>query len=104
MLEEAPVGPNVGGGSGSSGFQMLGGTGRTKKDGGGSSTVAFTGSGVTLGSTDQTTSSRFPLLGSWKNSANGASNGADSLTDRREKARMAALARLDAQNMGSGSE
>lgn len=104
LLEEAPVGPNAGGGSGSSGFQMLGGTGRAKKDGGASSTAAFTGSGVVLGSTEHTSSSRIPLLGSWNKSSNGGASGADSLTDRREKARKAALARLDAQNGGSGSE
>lgn len=106
MLEEAPVGPNAGGGGGSSGFQMMGGSGREKKDGGkSSSTAAFTGSGMVLGSTEQSNSSRIPLLGSWNKSSNnnGNSGGADSLTDRREKARKAALARLEAQN-GSGSE
>lgn len=103
MLEEAPVGPNAGGTGGSSGFQMLGGTGRAKKEGGGSSTAAFTGAGLVLGSTEQSGSSRIPLLGSWKKSSNGTGEGADLLTDRREKARKAALARLDAQN-GSGSE
>lgn len=103
MLEEAPVGPNAGGGGGTSGFQMLGGTGRAKKEGGGSSTAAFTGSGQVLGSTEQSGSSRIPLIGSWKKSSNGNAEGADLLTDRREKARKAALARLDAQH-GSGSE
>lgn len=108
MLEEAPVGPNAGS-SGGSGFQMLGGTGREKKDGGGrSTTAAFTGSGVVLGSSEQTSSSsRLPLLGGWKNSSNGDSSGTksgDPLTDRREKARMAALARMNAQKNGSGSE
>lgn len=109
MLEEAPVGPNAGGSGGSSGFQMLGGTGREKRDGGGrSTTAAFTGSGMVLGSSEQTnSSSRIPLLGSWKSSSNGDSSGSksgDSLTDRREKARMAALARMNAQKNGSGSE
>jgi hypothetical protein len=105
MLEEAPVGPNAGGGGGSSGFQMMGGSGREKKDGSkSSSTAAFTGSGMVLGSTEQSNSSRIPLLGSWnKSTNNGNSGGADSLTDRREKARKAALARFEAQN-GSGSE
>lgn len=108
MLEEAPVGPNAGS-SGGSRFQMLGGTGREKKDGGGrSTTAAFTGSGVVLGSSEQTSSSsRLPLLGGWKNSSNGDSSGTksgDPLTDRREKARMAALARMNAQKNGSGSE
>lgn len=99
MLEEAPVGPNAGGGG--SGFQVLGGTGRERRDGGGKSTAAFTGSGMVLGSTEQSNSSRIPILGSWKKSENGSSSGADSLTDRREKARKAALARLDAQNGSS---
>lgn len=102
MLEEAPVGPNAGGGGGSSGFQVFGGTGKDKKGENGKSTAAFTGSGMVLGSTEQSSSSRIPLLGSWKKTSN-ASGGTDSLTDRREKARMAALARFEAQN-GSGSD
>jgi hypothetical protein len=107
LLEEAPVGPNAGSGGGSSGFQVMGGTGRAKKDDKGTTSIAaFTGSGMVLGSNEQTSSSsRIPLLGSWKKSSgeSGGVKGVDSLTDRREKARLAALARMNAQN-GSGSE
>ena len=99
MLEEAPVGPNAGGGSGgsSSGFQVFGRPGRDKKnDGAGSSTTAaFTGSGVVLGASNSGESrSRIPLLGSLRGNASNK-KGDESLTDRREKARMAALARMD---------
>ena len=100
LLEEAPVGPNAGGGSGSSsGFQVYGRPGRDKKDDGAGSTTtaAFTGSGSVLGSSNSEESqSRIPLLGSWGRSA-GSKKGEDSLTDRREKARMAALARMNGQ-------
>lgn len=105
MLEEAPVGPNAGGGGsgGNSGFQVFGQPGRGKKqDGSSTSTAAFTGSGSVLGSQNGGESqSRVPLLGSWRGA--GSKKGEDSLTDRREKARMAALARLS-KNGDSGSE
>ena len=96
LLEEAPVGPNASGSS----FQRMGGRER-KTDR--SHTSAFTGSGMVLGSTDQSSSSRISLLGNWKQSSNGDAAGAESLTDRREKAKKAALARLDAHK-GSGSD
>jgi len=111
MLEEAPVGPNAGGGSsggGSAGFQAFGRPGsRDKKDdgAGSSSTMAsFTGSGTTLGGSQNSeeSRSRMPLLGSWRGNA-GSQKGEVSLTDRREKARMAALARMNNQG-DSGSE
>jgi hypothetical protein len=98
MLDEAPVGPNAGGDGGSSGFQVFGRPGRDKKvDGSGSSTMAsFTGSGTVLGSQHPEESrGSIPLLGSWVGSS--SAKGEDSLTDRREKARMAALARMNAQ-------
>ena len=104
LLEGAPVGPNAGGGSsGSSGFQVFGQPGRGKKDDGASSgsTAAFTGSGHSLGSQNGESQSRVPLLGSWRGA--GSKKGEESLTDRREKARMAALARLSKQG-DSGSE
>ena len=98
MLEEAPVGPNAGGGSGgSSGFQVFGRPGRdNKNDGAGSSTTAaFTGSGVVLGASNSgESSSRIPLLGSLRGNSS-SKKGDESLTDRREKARMAALARMN---------
>ena len=96
MLEEAPVGPNAGaGGGGSSGFQSFGRPGRGKKeDGSGSSTsAAFTGSGAVLGSQSE---ERRGLFGSWVGNT-AITKVEDSLTDRREKARMAALARMNAQ-------
>ena len=99
LLEEAPVGPNAGGDSGSSGFQVFGRPGRYKKeDGSGSSTkAAFTGSGSILGSRNsEERRSGIPLLGSWVG-INAGAKGEDSLTDRREKARIAALARMNAQ-------
>ncbi|KAL7494509.1 hypothetical protein ACHAWT_003172 [Skeletonema menzelii] len=95
LLEESPVGPNGGGGGGSGGgFQVYG---RDKKNDS-ISTQAFSGSGVALGSQD--TGSRVPLLGSWR----GGKKKEETLTDRREKARMAALARFEAQNAGSDRE
>lgn len=96
MLEEAPVGGEGGSGGGSSGFQVYGRPGgRDKKDDGArsSTTAAFTGSGTVLNSEESR--SRIPLLGSWGGSAK--KKGDDSLTDRREKARMAALARMNGQ-------
>lgn len=108
MLEEAPVGPNAGGGGsgGSSGFQAFGRPGSDKKqDGAGSSTAAFTGSGTVLGSQNaEASGSRIPLLGSWRGGGSaGSKKGEESLTDRREKARMAALTRMENQG-DSGSE
>ena len=115
FLEDAPVGPGGGGGSSSSsssGFQVFGrpgGGGRDKKDDGSSSTAAFSGSGYSLASSqnsssDENRSSRIPLLGAWVvGGGSTTTKGDDSLTDRREKARMAALSRMEAQGE-SGSE
>ncbi|KAL7550734.1 hypothetical protein ACHAWF_013946 [Thalassiosira exigua] len=106
MLEEAPVGPNAGSSGGSSGFQVYGRPGaRDKKDDGANRpTAAFTGSGTVLGSqSSEEGRSRIPLLGSWGGGSAGKSKGAESLTDRREKARLAALARMNNQG-DSGSE
>jgi hypothetical protein len=66
------------------------------------STPAFSGAGVTLGSQSQDSGSRVPLLGSWR--GGGGKKKDETLTDRREKARMAALARFEAQNAGSDRE
>lgn len=98
LLEESPVGPNGGGGSSGSGggFQVYG---RDKKNDSSSSTPAFSGAGNTLGSQDS--GSRVPLLGPWRG---GGKKNDETLTDRREKARMAALARFEAQNAGSDRE
>lgn len=105
LLAEAPVGPDAGGGSSGGsgqGFRAFGRPGSTDKkdDGPGSSaTAAFTGSGTVLGSQNPGESgSRMPLLGSWRGNA-GSQKGEDSLTDRREKARMAALARMNKEGL-----
>jgi len=99
MLEEAPVGP--GGRSGSS-YQVFGrpGNGVTsdKKQDGGTS-AAFSGSGQTL--SDNSSTEGQSLLGSWRGSA-GQKKGEESLTDRREKARMAALERMNGRGGREG--
>mmetsp|Transcript_15982 Transcript_15982/g.24156 ORF Transcript_15982/g.24156 Transcript_15982/m.24156 type:complete len:244 (+) Transcript_15982:67-798(+) len=95
LLEESPVGPNGGGGGSGGGFQVYG----SDKKNDSISTPAFSGSGVTLGSQDS--GSRVPLLGSWRG---GGKKKDETLTDRREKARMAALARFEAKNAGSDRE
>lgn len=110
LLEEAPVGPNAGGsgsGGSSSGFQVFGrpGGGSDKKNEGSSTTAPFTGSGTVLGSQNgsEGSGSRIPsLLGSWGGGGASSKKGEDSLTDRREKARMAALARLNNQGESEG--
>lgn len=101
LLEESPVGPNSGGGGGSGGgFQVYGRPGDTKKNDS-VSTAAFSGAGNTLGSQDSGSISKVPLLGSWRG---GGKKNEETLTDRREKARMAALARFEAKNAGSDRE
>eukprot|EP01083_Nonionella_stella_P205114 747243_1 len=90
LLEGAPVGDTnaSGGSSGGSGFQVSGGNGRvtsfepTKSQ---MSRPFFTGSGHTLGSTNKTSN----------RDGTKTKRGTEDLTDRREKARMAALARLE---------
>jgi hypothetical protein len=110
FLEDAPVGPGDSSTSSLSGFQVFGrpGGGRDKKDDSSSSTAAFSGSGYSLASSkksssEESRSSRIPLLGAWGGGGSTTTKGDDSLTDRREKARMAALARMEAQGE-SGSE
>lgn len=88
MLEQAPVGdPSVGS---SNGFQSFGGRQRQS-----SNTVpAFTGSGARLGSaTTEKQGIVTHLLGATRSS----SPRTDDLTDRRERIRQAALARLERQ-------
>lgn len=90
MLEGAPAGDNRNSTS-NNGFQVSGGHGRISSMTPGKAQMtrpAFAGVGKTLGST----SSNQPSVR--RNAANG--NG-DDLTDRREKARMAALARFEQQ-------
>lgn len=90
MLEGAPVGDNSNSMS-TNGFQVSGGHGRISSMTPGKAQMArpsFSGVGNTLGSSssNQTSIRR-----------NAAGGNGDDLTDRREKARMAALARLEQQ-------
>jgi hypothetical protein len=83
LLENAPVGdPNAAqsGGGGSSGYMVKAGN-RSNASTGKSQPLTFQGSGARLGGTDSATSSN-------------RRSSPDDLTDRREKARMAALSRL----------
>mmetsp|Transcript_34410 Transcript_34410/g.71650 ORF Transcript_34410/g.71650 Transcript_34410/m.71650 type:complete len:242 (-) Transcript_34410:1614-2339(-) len=82
FLEEAPVGdPNRASGSSSNDREA-----EKKK------IQAFSGSGARLGSSDTATTSNDSSSWSW---AGGRKSPEDDLTDRREKARKAALARLE---------
>jgi len=96
LLDNAPVGPNDGAADGAPGFQVFPGRqqGNTAKPA--LSTSAFSGSGAKLGgSSDESNSSLFgSLIG--KSSEN--KNNSEDLTDRRERARKAALARLERGN------
>lgn len=99
MLENAPVGdPNQN--SSNSGYQVYPSRNQAKIDMKQSATSAFSGSGMTLGSSSSSTSSsgNSSRLGNFfGNSGSTAGNKSvsDDLTDRREKARMAAMARLN---------
>mmetsp|Transcript_18781 Transcript_18781/g.25048 ORF Transcript_18781/g.25048 Transcript_18781/m.25048 type:complete len:236 (+) Transcript_18781:440-1147(+) len=99
MLEEAPVGdPNAGssGGDSSGGFQVFNAPGRSSGSADHVPTApAFGGSGVKLGSDDSGSASTSFFGGS-------ANKGKDDLTDRREKARKAALARLERKDENCG--
>jgi len=89
MLESAPVGGN----SSSSGFQVHRAGSRTSAESS-SGASAFSGSGMTLGSSSSTNNgglgSVFGRIG-----GNANKNVGEDLTDRREKVRKAALSRLD---------
>jgi hypothetical protein len=94
LLENAPVGdPNSGGGGGGGG----GSSGFLVKAGNRSNTVvkqpSFEGSGARLGGSGASTGS--------SGSSSNQKNGQDDLTDRREKARKAALLRLDLNQQGN---
>lgn len=83
MLEAAPVGDDN---TSSSGFQVSGGRGRYSSMTPGKTQMsrpAFSGAGNTLGSSSSVSTN-----------SNVRRSNSDDLTDRREKARMAALARL----------
>lgn len=109
LIEESPVGPNggrsSGGGSGgSSGFQVYEGRGRSSGPATGSApTAAFIGRGSKLGGGDDSGAGGGERggMGSMFGTTSGSkAKGSDDLTDRREKARQAALARLDKSNKG----
>ena len=118
LLQDSPIGPNgrPGGSSSSSnnaGYQVFGGSRR--KDSGGSAsasapTAAFIGRGARLGCDSGSGSGESQSnsggggifgFGSSNNTSGSASNvngKNDELTDRREKARQAALARMERSN------
>ena len=116
LLEDSPVGPNgSGGGSGgsasSSGYQVFGGSSKATGGGSGSApTAAFIGRGARLGGDDggdngtDASNGSGGLFGSGgANARSGTAGGEkkqDELTDRREKARQAALARME-RNAGA---
>jgi hypothetical protein len=98
LLEgEAPVGGSSGEQSSSSSFIVPTNASMSRGGGGGGSS-AFFGTGHSLGGTSTTTTGSSGqsegLLSSWTKSTHGKQS-PDDLTDRRDKARMAALARLD---------
>ena len=101
MLEAAPVGPPGSGGSstGNGGYQVFGGGSRsssTRETTGSFST--FSGSGSKLGSSSNNSErDNQGLLGSISSFGGTANIGKSDLTDRREKARKAALARFEKQ-------
>mmetsp|Transcript_19636 Transcript_19636/g.24769 ORF Transcript_19636/g.24769 Transcript_19636/m.24769 type:complete len:257 (-) Transcript_19636:60-830(-) len=100
LLENSPVNDSS---SSSSGYQVYGGQGRLSSSGPGKSEMmrnSFSGSGNTLGgsstgshNTNNGGMGIRNILG--KNNTISANKGSDDLTDRREKARKAALARLE---------
>jgi len=98
LLDNAPVGPNdgAGGGGGAPGFQVFPG----RQQGNGAkptvSTSAFSGSGAKLGGTNEESNSS--LFGSLIGRSSENKNNSDDLTDRRERARKAALARFERGN------
>lgn len=97
MIEHAPVGDPSG-----AGFSSGGGGGRTysasKKQ---TAPAVFTGSGAKLGGSSSGGGGGGGLLSSLRS---GSTARQDDLTDRREKARMAALARMERGNTASTSE
>lgn len=93
LVENAPVGdPNASSSSGSSGFLVKPGTRATNSSK--TAASAFSGQGNRLGSSIASSSS-------W--SAKSGSKKEDELTDRREKARKAALARLERSHQSDQS-
>jgi len=91
LLEQAPVGDPAGASGGGSGFSRGGGQALPSRN---PQVKSFTGTGNKLGS-DANSSQ-------WMSSSQ--SGRQDDLTDRREKARMAALARMEASNREQQSD
>jgi len=91
LLHQAPVGDPTGASGGGSGFSRSGGQALSSRN---SQAKSFTGAGNKLGS--DANSSR------WMSS--GQSGRQDDLTDRREKARMAALSRMEPSNREQQSD
>jgi len=115
MLEDAPVNPNGGGDSGGSGFQVFPANARTMNRGASGApatsmtTPMFSGSGARLGSsgsdTNATERSGFmSKIISRGNSSSGKSAGGESIAEKREKARSAALARFEQNSSGDSSK
>jgi len=103
LLENAPVGDDRGGGqssNASSGFQVYGNPG-SRNNVQETSHIAFSGTGSTLGNANVSTSSASGgmssrLMGAFQSSPRtAAGSNENDLTDRRERARKAALARLE---------
>ena len=97
MLEGAPVGDSS---ESANGFQVSGGRNRSSL--GGSErkkepSVAFSGHGNILGSSSAPEGN----ANDFSRSSGASSNRADDLTDRRERVRKAALARLERKNSGN---
>mmetsp|Transcript_20441 Transcript_20441/g.19660 ORF Transcript_20441/g.19660 Transcript_20441/m.19660 type:complete len:253 (-) Transcript_20441:133-891(-) len=97
LLEEAPVGPNGGNSSNTtSGYQVYGRNRENSSTNVTAQTSAFAGSGSKLSSknnSDNSSSRGFGIL--FRGNSTNNDKGNDDLTDRREKARKAALARMD---------
>jgi len=99
LLENAPVGPNDGSGGDNTGFQVFPGRQQGGKSSEGASS-AFSGSGAKLGSDSVENNSNnsggsSSLFGSLMGRSSDNRNKSDDLTDRRERARKAALARFE---------
>ena len=128
LLEDSPVGPNGRGGGGggessaNSGYQVFGGSRANRKVGASAPTAAFIGRGARLGGAGGGDASEgevasngsgglfgFGVGGGIRNTSNRSStttdggNKKDELTHRREKARQAALARMERSNASISS-
>lgn len=111
MLEDAPVNPNGpgnGGNSGGSGFQVFPANARAMNRGGETpmttSAPKFSGSGARLGNSSADTSSErsgfMSKIISRGNSSSSKAGGGGSVAEKREKARLAALARFEQSSTG----